>query len=106
MLLHGEGVALGISMAFNLSVRMGLCPAEDLARVHSHFAAIGLNTNLDHIQGISWQSKTLLDHMGRDKKIKDGRMTFVLVEGIGRAFLSRDVAQQDLIATLEDSIRS
>ena len=106
MLLHGEGVALGMSMAFDLSVRMGLCPAEDSARVHSHFAAIGLNTNLDHIQGISWQSETLLDHMRRDKKIKDGRMTFVLVEGIGRAFLSRDVAQQDLIATLEDSIQS
>ena len=30
MLLHGEGVAIGMVMAFDLSVRMGLCPAEDL----------------------------------------------------------------------------
>ena len=103
MLLHGEAVAIGIVMAFDLSVRIGLCPAEDSARVHRHFAAIGLDTGLDHIQGVSWETRALLDHMGRDKKVRDGRMTFVLVEGIGRAFLSRDVAEEDLIATLEDS---
>ena len=106
MLLHGEAVAVGTIMAFDLSVRMGLCPAEDAARVHRHFAAIGLDTGLDHIQGVPWRAETLIDHMGRDKKVKDGRMTFVLVEGIGRAFLSRDVAQDDLLATLEDSIGS
>ena len=106
MLLHGEAVAVGTIMAFDLSVRMGLCPAEDAALVHRHFAAIGLDTGLDHIQGVPWQAETLIDHMGRDKKVKDGRMTFVLVEGIGRAFLSRDVAQDDLLATLEDSIGS
>ena len=106
MLLHGEGVAIGMIMAIDLSVRMGLCPAEDAARAHRHFAAVGLDTGLDHIQGVSWQAERLLDHMGRDKKVRDGRMTFVLVEGIGRAFLSRDVAQSDLMATLEDSIGS
>lgn len=106
MLLHGEGVAIGMIMAFDLSVRMGLCPAEDAARIHRHFAAIGLDTGLDHIQGIVWQPEKLLDHMGRDKKVQDGQMTFVLAEGIGRAFLSREVAQSDLTAILEDSIGS
>ncbi len=104
MLLHGEGVAIGMVMAFDLSVRMGLCPAEDSARVHRHFAAVGLDTGLDHIQGVSWQAEKLLEHMGRDKKVRDGRVTFVLVEGIGRAFLSRDVAHDNLVATLEDSV--
>ena len=106
MLLHGEGVAIGMIMAFDLSVRMGLCPAEDAARLHRHFVAIGLDTGLDHIQGVSWQAESLLDHMGRDKKVKDGRLTFILVEGIGRAFLNRDVKLEDLMATLEDSIGS
>ncbi|MBI09473.1 MAG: 3-dehydroquinate synthase [Rhodospirillaceae bacterium] len=106
MLLHGEAVAVGMKMAFDLSVRMGLCPAEDKARVSRHFDAIGLDTDLDHIQGVPWQAESLIDHMGRDKKVKDGRMTFVLVEGIGRAFLSQDVAREDLMATLEASIGS
>ena len=65
-----------------------------------------LQRRLDHIQGISWQPEKLLDHMGRDKKVQDGQMTFVLVEGIGRAFLSREVLQNDLVAILEDSIGS
>lgn len=106
MLLHGEAVAIGMIMAFDLSVRMDLCPVDDAARVHRHFAAIGLDTGLDHIQGVSWKAESLLEHVGRDKKVRDGRMTFVLVEGIGRAFLSRDVAEDNLIATLEDSIGS
>ena len=106
MLLHGEAVAVGMKMAFDLSVRMGLCPAEDKARVSRHFDAIGLDTDLDHIQGVPWQAERLINHMGRDKKVKDGRMTFVLVEGIGRAFLSQDVAKEDLMATLEASIGS
>ena len=106
MLLHGEAVAVGMKMAFDLSVRMGLCPAEDKARVSRHFDAIGLDTDLDHIQGVPWQAERLINHMGRDKKVKDGRMTFVLVEGIGRAFLSQDVAREDLMATLEASIGS
>ncbi len=104
MLLHGEGVAIGMIMAFDLSVRMGLCPAEDSARIHRHFAAVGLDTGLDHLQGITWRAADLLEHMARDKKVMDGRMTFVLVEGIGRAFLSRDVGQDDLTVILEDSI--
>jgi 3-dehydroquinate synthase len=106
MLLHGEGVAIGALLAFDLSVRMGLCPAEDAARVHRHFAAIGLETGLGHIQGVNWQAETLVNHMGRDKKVRDGHMTFVLVKGIGEAFLSRDVNLDDLIATLEDMVAS
>ncbi len=103
MLLHGEGVAIGSIMAFDLSVRVGLCPSEDAARVHRHFAAVGLGTGLDHLQGVSWRAEILVDHMGRDKKVRDGRMTFVLVKGIGEAFLSQDVAPDDLIQTLKDS---
>ena len=106
ILLHGEGVAIGMAMAFDLSVRMGLCPPEDAARVHRHFAIVGLETELRPIQGTPWNPRTLLDHMRRDKKVRDGQMTFVLARGIGQAFLCREVATRDILATLENSIES
>lgn len=106
MLLHGEGVAIGTVMAFDLSTRMALCPPEDIARIRQHLTTMGLGTGLDHIQGVTWQAEKLLAHMARDKKVRDGRMTFVLTEGIGRAILSQDVREEDLIATLQDSVPS
>ncbi len=106
ILLHGEAVAIGMTMAFDLSVRMGLCPPEDAVRVRRHFANIGLETGLGPVQGTVWNPRELLANMGRDKKVRDGRMTFVLVRGIGRAFLCREVAARDIRATLKDSIPS
>ncbi len=46
----------------------------------------------------------LLDHMGRDKKVRDGRITYVLVRGIGEAFLSQDVDPRDVEALLTSAI--
>ncbi len=106
ILLHGEGVAIGMAMAFDLSVRMGLCPAEDAARVRRHFAAVGLATGLEAVQGTAWNPRELLAHMGRDKKVRDGKMTFILAHGIGRAFLCREVATRDIFAILEDFVPS
>ncbi len=42
----------------------------------------------------------LLAHMRRDKKMRDGRLAFVLVRGIGHAFTSRDVEPEDVLAVL------
>jgi 3-dehydroquinate synthase len=96
-MLHGEAVAIGMAMAFDLSVRLGLCPAEDAARARRHLARVGLPTGL---AGRNWPPERLLAHMGRDKKVVDGRLTFILVRGIGRAFISRDVAADDVKAVL------
>ncbi|RMD60880.1 MAG: 3-dehydroquinate synthase [Alphaproteobacteria bacterium] len=101
-MLHGEAVATGMVMAFDLSVRLGLCPPEDAARVRRHLAAVGLATGLDDGQR-AWNAQRLLAHMARDKKVRDGRITFVLVRGIGRAFLCDDVALDDVEAVLNDA---
>lgn len=96
-LLHGEAVAIGMAMAFALSVRLGLCPAEDAVRVRRHMEAIGLPVGLG---GRPWDVPALLDHMRQDKKVRDGQVTFVLTRGIGRAFLSSEVgleAVRDLL---------
>ncbi len=91
LLLHGEAVAIGMVMAFDLSARLGHCPAEDAARVRRHLAAVGLPTGPESIPQLIWDPVRLLDNMGRDKKVRGGRIRFVLVRGIGEAFLAADV---------------
>jgi 3-dehydroquinate synthase len=98
-LLHGEAVAIGMVMAFELSAMLGLCPSEDPARVARHLASVGLPTSPAAI-GRGFDAGRLVHHMRQDKKVKDGRLTFVLTRGIGRAFLSRDVEPAQLEALL------
>ena len=103
-LLHGEAVAIGMVMAFELSSQLGLCPPEDVARLRRHLAAVGLPTGLEWLPGRSWSAEALIDHMSRDKKVKDGRIGFVLARGIGRAFVSREVETSDVAALLNGAI--
>jgi 3-dehydroquinate synthase len=103
-LLHGEAVAIGLALAFDLSTRLGLCPQEDTARVRRHLAAIGLPTGLEWFGGRAVSPRNLLEHMSRDKKVRDGRITFVLARGIGRAFLSHDVALSEVEALLNGAL--
>ena len=103
-LLHGEAVAIGTVLAFDLSAALGLCPVEDASRVRRHFVDVGLPTGLDALGSRSWDAATLIDHMGHDKKVRSGRINFVLVRGIGQAFLTGDVAMDDVLRHLEGVI--
>jgi len=98
-LLHGEAVAIGMVMAFELSAMLGLCPSEDPARVVRHLASVGLPTSPAAI-GRGFDASRLVHHMHQDKKVRDGRLTFVLARGIGRAFISREVEPAQLEALL------
>ncbi len=101
-LLHGEAVAIGMAQAFDLSVRLGLAPAADLARLRAHFAATGLPVTPP--KGARLTPAGLIAHMGQDKKVKDGAITFILARGIGQAFVSRDVPRAPLEETLRASL--
>ena len=90
-LLHGEGVAIGMALALQLSVTLGLCDGQDADRFVRHLKAVGLPSSIADISGPRPSPEVLLEHMAHDKKVKDGRMTFVLVKGIGRAFTTSDV---------------
>jgi 3-dehydroquinate synthase len=93
-LLHGEAVALGMRLAFDLSVRLGLCPADAAARVRRHYAAVGLPLTLGGIANArGFAPEALLRHMRRDKKVRDGQITLILARDIGDAFISRDVPE-------------
>ena len=103
-LLHGEAVAIGLVMAFDLSAQLGLCSSEDAARVERHLGAVGLPTEPTAIAGRIWSVERLLDHMRHDKKVQGGRITFVLARGIGQAFLARDVDPSEVSGLLEQAL--
>ena len=100
-LLHGEGVAVGIGLAFRLSARLGHCAAEDAARVVSHIAAIGMPAELRTLNR-RFSAEALIGHMRRDKKVRDGALKFVLARGIGQAFTSGDVPVEAVTELLRD----
>jgi 3-dehydroquinate synthase len=90
-LLHGEGVAIGCALAFKLSLKLGLCPEADSLRFIQHVKMAGLPVEIADIPGERPSPETLLAHMAHDKKVKDGKLNFVLVHGLGQAFVTADV---------------
>jgi 3-dehydroquinate synthase len=99
-LLHGEGVAIGCALAFDLSARLGLCAQEDPSRVRAHLRAMGLKTDLADIDGDLPDDAGLLALMAQDKKVVDGRLRFILARGIGEAFVADDVPAGAVLASL------
>ncbi|HEY0283722.1 MAG TPA: 3-dehydroquinate synthase family protein, partial [Rhizomicrobium sp.] len=93
-LLHGEGVALGSALAFRLSVKLGLCSGQDAERFIRHLKTLGLPADIADIPGPQPSADELLGHMTHDKKVKDGKPAFVLLHGIGRAFVTSDVPRE------------
>jgi len=90
-LIHGEGVAIGMALAFQLSVRLGLCSGQDAERFLRHLKSVGLPAAICDIPGPPPAPQALIAAMGHDKKVTDGRLTFILLRGLGRAFVTSDV---------------
>ena len=105
-LLHGEGVAIGCALAFELSQRLGLCSQEAPSRVRAHLRAMGMKTDIADIPGDLPDAAGLLALMGQDKKVIDGRLRFILARGIGEAFVAEDVPGDVVLAVLSDALRS
>ncbi len=103
-LLHGEGVAVGCALAFELSARLGLCSQEDPSRVRAHLRAMGMKTDIADIDGDLPDADALLDLMGQDKKVVDGKLRFILARGIGQAFVTSDVPKDVVRAVLSDAL--
>jgi 3-dehydroquinate synthase len=90
-LLHGEGVAIGCLLAFQTSADLGLCAQETPGRIAAHFARMGLRSRLADIPGDLPDADGLIALMAQDKKVRDGRLAFVLARDIGAAFVTREV---------------
>jgi len=100
-LVHGEAVAIGLVAAHRFSAALGLARQDDARRAEVHLRQAGLPTAISDIPGERPTPARLLDLMGQDKKVARGRLTFILTRGIGRAFVARDVAPEDVLAFLE-----
>ncbi len=102
--MHGEGVAIGIACAFRYSARLGLCPAADVARVEAHLRAAGLPTRIRDIPGFDASAAAIVEAMRQDKKVERGALTFILVRGVGAAFVAKGVEADDVQAFLDDEL--
>ncbi len=103
-LLHGEGVAIGCALAFDLSARMGLCAQETPSRVRAHLRGMGMKADLSDIPGDLPGADALVALMAQDKKVQDGRLRFILARDIGAAFVCDDVPGEMLRALLVDAL--
>lgn len=103
-LLHGEGVAIGCALAFELSARLGLCPQEEPSRVRAHLRDMGMKTDLADIAGPLPDAERLLSLMAQDKKVVDGQLRFVLARGIGKAFVTSDVPPEAVRGLLDEAL--
>ncbi len=99
-LLHGEAVAIGMVLAFRLSVRLGLAPKSDAERLCRHLTAIGLPTELSALGPQRLDGQAFIQLMSHDKKVHAGALTFVLARSIGDAFTTQSVPTAELLAVL------
>lgn len=99
-ILHGEAVAVGMVLAFALSADLGLCPIDDKIRVETHLQSAGLPTTLQEV-GVA--PGAMLPFLLHDKKAGHEGLALILVRGIGRAFVSRDIAPDRLARFLESA---
>ena len=94
-LFHGEGVSVGMVLAAEFSASLGMISQDDADRVERHLAAVGLPTRLQDIAGFTQEgladADALLALMAQDKKVKRGKLTFILLEAVGRAVIANDV---------------
>ncbi|WP_134500504.1 3-dehydroquinate synthase [Microvirga pakistanensis] len=103
-LVHGEGVAIGLALAFRFSASLGLCPSSDAERVEAHLKSVGLPTRLSHVPGGCGTVDELLDAMAQDKKVKGGSLTFILARGIGQSFIAPGIEAEKVRAFLTSEI--
>jgi 3-dehydroquinate synthase len=103
-LLHGEAIALGMALAFEFSTKRGLSSPADTARVLRHLAAVGLPTHLSEIHCDMPDVDRLMDLIAQDKKVRLGKLTFILVRGIGAAFVAADIDTAEVRAFIAEKL--
>tara|TARA_Y100000994_G_scaffold233352_1_gene221318 strand:- start:500 stop:1597 length:1098 start_codon:yes stop_codon:yes gene_type:complete len=93
--LHGEAVAIGMTMAADISSRLGYLSGDQAKQIKTTIADAGLPTTPPDFPIKDW-----LNTMGMDKKVVDGELRLVLAEEIGKAFVAAHVDQEVLRETL------
>ncbi len=103
-LLHGEAIAIGMALAFGFSARLRMIAPVEAERAKHHIAAVGLPTRMSDIPGGVPGLDALMDLIAQDKKVKRGKLTFVLARAIGQAFVADDVDASEVRAFLAEQL--
>lgn len=107
-LFHGEGVAIGMTLAAQFSAKLGMIGEADAMRVERHLVEAGLPTRLQDIAGFAQEgladADALMALMAQDKKVKRGKLTFILLEAVGRAVIAKDVEPAPVRDFLKDKL--
>src|SRR5262249_33910785 len=103
-LLHGEAIALGMTLAFGFSAKRGLLPQSETDRVKRPLAAAGLPIHLCSVPGAPPNSDRLMELIAQDKKVKRGKLTFILARGIGASFIASDIDAAEVRAFLVEKL--
>ncbi|MBX5106210.1 3-dehydroquinate synthase [Rhizobium lentis] len=101
-LVHGEGVSIGMVLAYEFSARMNLASPDDARRVERHLNEVGLPTRMSDIPGELPPAETLMEAIAQDKKVKSGKLTFILTRGIGQSFVADDVPAPEVLSFLRE----
>ncbi|MDK4735590.1 3-dehydroquinate synthase [Rhizobium sp. CNPSo 3490] len=101
-LVHGEGVSIGMVLAHEFSARMNLASPDDAQRVERHLKEVGLPTRMADIMGELPPAESLMDAIAQDKKVKSGKLTFILTRGIGQSFVADDVPASEVLSFLRE----
>ncbi len=101
-LVHGEGVAIGMVLAHQFSARMNLASPDAARRVEAHLKDVGLPVSMREIPGELPPAERLMDAIAQDKKVKSGKLTFILTRGIGQSFVADDVPASEVLSFLKD----
>lgn len=101
-LVHGEGVAIGMVLAHQFSSRLNLASIDDAKRVKAHLKAVGLPTSMAEIPGELPSVEFLMQAISQDKKVKAGKLTFILTHGVGQSFVADDVPVSEVLSFLTE----
>lgn len=101
-LVHGEGVSIGMVLAHDFSTRLNLASRDDADRVRRHLSDVGLPVTIGAIPGDMPPAETLMDAIAQDKKVKGGKLTFILTHGVGQSFIADDVPASEVVSFLRE----
>ncbi len=103
-LVHGEGVAIGMVLAYEFSNRMNICDADSVARVKAHLRQVGLPVSIKEIPGLMPNAEELLQFITQDKKVSRGELTFILTKGLGKSYIANNVTGSEVLAFLKEKL--
>ena len=103
-LVHGEGVSIGMVLAHEFSTRLNHASRDDADRVRKHLKEVGLPVTIGEIPGEMPPAEQLMDAIAQDKKVKSGKLTFILTRGVGQSFIADDVPASEVISFLKEKL--